>query len=344
MGAVIPSEARNRHHQRRLHFVRNDRRRNASSRRNHRSCSSVFRRRRASADARRKPRLAPTPRYSSGCSTPRTRARPTRRRWRRFSKDCGAPTSPRGASPRARIGRIERRENLPSLEPMLTDPSPVVRAEAFNAIAQIAKADGASDAPARTTERRASRWGCRDSIRGLTASETDPVVRGAMARTLGRLPYPNEDVARAATESIAGVAGWDPNRWRARSRALVRRRSRHRRPASSLSESANCARRASRRADSARTVRRRRGVDERHDVVARDERHPRGHSRTRARRRGRHSPNGDRRGNGTRRSRAIPQRLRRCRRAGASSGRRARCGRGCARRLRARATRERRAR
>src|SRR5689334_20399860 len=36
------------------------------------------------------------------------------------------------------LGRIERVENLPSLEPMLTDPSPAVRAEAINAIAQIA--------------------------------------------------------------------------------------------------------------------------------------------------------------------------------------------------------------
>src|SRR4051812_44637995 len=35
------------------------------------------------------------------------------------------------------IGRIERRENLSLLEPMLTDPSPVVRAEALNAVAQI---------------------------------------------------------------------------------------------------------------------------------------------------------------------------------------------------------------
>ena len=40
------------------------------------------------------------------------------------------------------IGRMERRENLTLLEPMLTDPSPFVRAEAVNAVAQIAKADG----------------------------------------------------------------------------------------------------------------------------------------------------------------------------------------------------------
>jgi cyclophilin family peptidyl-prolyl cis-trans isomerase/HEAT repeat protein len=102
------------------------------------------------------------------------------------------------------IGRLERREYLSAVQPMVTDPSPGVRAEALNAIAQIAKADGAS-APAGGDAQTRVWMSVQGLIRGLTASETDPVVRGAIARTLGRLPYPSEDVARAAAESIAAL-------------------------------------------------------------------------------------------------------------------------------------------
>ena len=102
------------------------------------------------------------------------------------------------------IGRIERREHLQLLEPMLTDPSSLVRAEALNAVAQIAKADGPNGPPGGDARLRV--WmAVQALIRGLTASESDPTVRGAMARTLGRLPYPTEDVARGATESIAAL-------------------------------------------------------------------------------------------------------------------------------------------
>jgi cyclophilin family peptidyl-prolyl cis-trans isomerase/HEAT repeat protein len=102
------------------------------------------------------------------------------------------------------LGRIERRENLSAIQPLLTDPSPLVRAEAFNAIAQIAKGDATSAPAGRDTSLRV--WmGVQGFIRALVPSESDPVVRGVMARTLGRLPYPTEDVARAATESIAAL-------------------------------------------------------------------------------------------------------------------------------------------
>jgi cyclophilin family peptidyl-prolyl cis-trans isomerase/HEAT repeat protein len=100
------------------------------------------------------------------------------------------------------IGRMENRANLFALEPMLTDPMPSVRAEALNAIAQIAKADG-PNGPAEGDARARVWMGVQGLVRGLSASEVDPVVRGTMARTLGRLPYPTEAVARSATESIA---------------------------------------------------------------------------------------------------------------------------------------------
>ena len=88
---------------------------------------------------------------------------------------------------------MESRANLSALEPMLTDPSPGVRAEAVNAIAQIAKADGADGPPEGDARLRV--WtGMQALLRGLAASEVDPLVRGTIARTLGRLPYPNESV------------------------------------------------------------------------------------------------------------------------------------------------------
>ena len=102
------------------------------------------------------------------------------------------------------IGRIERLENLPAIQPMVSDSSPLVRAEAINAIGQIAKAAGASPTATDDEQRRAL-TAIQALLRGLTTGESDPVVRGVLARTLGRLPYATEDVARAASESIASL-------------------------------------------------------------------------------------------------------------------------------------------
>ena len=102
------------------------------------------------------------------------------------------------------LGRLERVENLSALQPMLTDPSPAVRAEGVNAIAQIAKADG-PNGPAGGDPRVRAWTTVQSLIRGLGASELDPTVRGVMARSLGRLPYPTEDVARTAVESVVNL-------------------------------------------------------------------------------------------------------------------------------------------
>jgi cyclophilin family peptidyl-prolyl cis-trans isomerase len=102
------------------------------------------------------------------------------------------------------LGRIERLENVPALQPMVTDSSPVVRAEAINAIGQIAKGAGANPAAIDDDQRRALA-AIEALLRGLTTTESDPVVRGVLARTLGRLPYATEDVARAASGSIASL-------------------------------------------------------------------------------------------------------------------------------------------
>ena len=108
------------------------------------------------------------------------------------------------------LGRMERIENLPALEPMLSDPSSLVRAEAINAVGQIAKAAGANPASADERQRRAV-IAVQGLLRGLVAGESDPAVRGAIGRTLGRLPYPNEEAARASTESIAGLLDGIPS-------------------------------------------------------------------------------------------------------------------------------------
>ena len=102
------------------------------------------------------------------------------------------------------IGRMERLENMPALEPMVTDSSPLVRAETINAIGQIAKAVGSNAAGMDDDQRRAL-VAIQGLLRGLASSESDPVVRGTLARTLGRLPYPTEEVARAASETIASL-------------------------------------------------------------------------------------------------------------------------------------------
>ena len=102
------------------------------------------------------------------------------------------------------IGRMERRENLQLLEALVTDPSAAVRAEALNAAGQIAKADGAP-APGGGDARPRVWTDVQALIRRLMTSESDPAVRGVMARTLGRLPYPTEDLARSAAESITGI-------------------------------------------------------------------------------------------------------------------------------------------
>ena len=102
------------------------------------------------------------------------------------------------------LGRMERIENLPALEPMLSDPSSLVRAEAINSVGQIAKAAGANPGGGDERQRRAV-IAVQGLLRGLIAGESDPAVRGAIGRTLGRLPYPNEEAARASTESIAAL-------------------------------------------------------------------------------------------------------------------------------------------
>lgn len=95
------------------------------------------------------------------------------------------------------LGRLERPELVPEILPSLTEPAASVRAEAINALGQ-AVVRGGADSVRRALEDRA----------GL---ENDPMVRGVLFRTLGRLrleanPDGLERLLVQASRSAAGDA------------------------------------------------------------------------------------------------------------------------------------------
>jgi cyclophilin family peptidyl-prolyl cis-trans isomerase/HEAT repeat protein len=103
------------------------------------------------------------------------------------------------------LGRIERSAGLGALRSVFDDPSPEVRVEAVNAIAQIvngevqrARAAGDSSAGDREV------IGAVGGLIGLSAAETDQRVRDAIVRSVARLPYGS---ASAAVSAVSGLLG-----------------------------------------------------------------------------------------------------------------------------------------
>lgn len=92
------------------------------------------------------------------------------------------------------LGRLERREFLGDVRRVLADGDPDVRAEAANAVAQIAGADPGS-APA-----------AFDALRARVAAERHPVARAALLDALGRLPFPAAAPAPSATPPAGAPA------------------------------------------------------------------------------------------------------------------------------------------
>jgi cyclophilin family peptidyl-prolyl cis-trans isomerase/HEAT repeat protein len=92
------------------------------------------------------------------------------------------------------LGRLENVAHLPLIEPLLSDDSPVVRAEAFNAVAQAAY--GAADPEATTL---LEGW-AREIDRSA-----DQRVRGALARSLGRLWLTETEDRVARARDVIGV-------------------------------------------------------------------------------------------------------------------------------------------
>jgi cyclophilin family peptidyl-prolyl cis-trans isomerase/HEAT repeat protein len=85
------------------------------------------------------------------------------------------------------LGRQERADLIADITPLLRTEAASVRAEAVNALGQAASHDGAS--------------GVRRLLEERLGLESDPVVRGAIYRTLGRLAVASQD-ERDRTERL----------------------------------------------------------------------------------------------------------------------------------------------
>jgi cyclophilin family peptidyl-prolyl cis-trans isomerase len=92
------------------------------------------------------------------------------------------------------LGRLERADLIPQIQPLLQDPDAAVRAEAANALAQSVF---------RETEPSA-----RTLLLERLGSETDEGVKGALAQSLGRLRHADSaDVASTATALVQATSG-----------------------------------------------------------------------------------------------------------------------------------------
>ncbi|MFH1766166.1 MAG: HEAT repeat domain-containing protein [Gemmatimonadota bacterium] len=100
-----------------------------------------------------------------------------------------ASTDPRIQAVAVRaMGRFEDPEMIGTIAPLLSSSHPEVRAEAVNALGQaVFSADGDSVAAI---------------LHGHLGGETDPGVRGAIGRTLGRLRYADPTGVREADETL----------------------------------------------------------------------------------------------------------------------------------------------
>jgi cyclophilin family peptidyl-prolyl cis-trans isomerase/HEAT repeat protein len=92
------------------------------------------------------------------------------------------------------LGRLERPELIQHVVPFLADPA--VAASAADAIAQALR--GVSPPASRTARERSLVDSAFRSLRDRARASADPIARGAMARSLGRLPYEDPRQARDA--------------------------------------------------------------------------------------------------------------------------------------------------
>ncbi|MHB8095812.1 MAG: peptidylprolyl isomerase [Candidatus Aminicenantales bacterium] len=105
------------------------------------------------------------------------------------------------------LGRLERPMLGAIIAPLLESAEPRVRSEAANALGQSIHAIR----PNRLTEEErpaaaASIAAVADRLSARLGLEKDPAVRGVLAQTVGRLPYPDSSGARKAEETLASAA------------------------------------------------------------------------------------------------------------------------------------------
>ena len=106
------------------------------------------------------------------------------------------------------FGRMERAAGLGAVRSVLDDPSPAVRAEAVNAIAQIVggetrRARTASDSTA--AERAVI--AAVGILTGMIGHESDLDVRGVILRSAARFPYRTASAAVSGLSSVVTAAG-----------------------------------------------------------------------------------------------------------------------------------------
>jgi cyclophilin family peptidyl-prolyl cis-trans isomerase/HEAT repeat protein len=96
------------------------------------------------------------------------------------------------------LGRLERGSLAAAIAAAVSDPAPSVRAEAANALAQAVAVGGGDVGFA------------SEVLLAQLERESHPLVRGALAGALGRLPHPTPEAVRRAERTIASVLGAEP--------------------------------------------------------------------------------------------------------------------------------------
>jgi cyclophilin family peptidyl-prolyl cis-trans isomerase len=94
------------------------------------------------------------------------------------------------------LGRLESPEVAAAILPSLSDREAAVRVEAANALAQSVFA----------TARPADVVEAARNLRARLATEPHPLVRGALALSIGRLRYPSDEAGREAASVVLDVA------------------------------------------------------------------------------------------------------------------------------------------
>jgi len=102
------------------------------------------------------------------------------------------------------FGRLERSPGLAALRATLADSSPVVRAEAVNALAQILSGESqrARAAGDSATDLGRTVVNTANMLAAMLPAERDATVRGVIVRSLARLPYPSSAAALSAMAAV----------------------------------------------------------------------------------------------------------------------------------------------
>jgi cyclophilin family peptidyl-prolyl cis-trans isomerase/HEAT repeat protein len=118
------------------------------------------------------------------------------------------------------LGRLERPDVAESLIPLLTDSSPRIRAATAEALGQAAQGFRKDSS---LTQRGAEWPAILEAPTARVSLEHDPEVRGALALSLGRLPYLTPGEIGAARQSLLALqdsAGTDSGAMQSVARAL----------------------------------------------------------------------------------------------------------------------------